>query len=338
MRILAYEFITGGGLAGRNIPDRLQREGQAMLSSLVYDLLDLEGIKVLTARDSRLTTPAWSAETVRALPGEDSLAHFSRAAQEADAVWPIAPETGGALESLTSLIVSGGRVLLGSRLDAVRITASKWRTAERLVDAGIPVVPTYQDAARIPHKPGNWVVKPDDGAGCCATFRLRDAAAARAWLRADSRRRFVAQPWVEGEALSLSLLCHDGVACVLSCNRQNLRQDCGRLVLQDVSVGIRTIDAELEEIALCTARALPGLWGYVGIDLVRCAAAGPVVIEINPRLTCSYCALRPRLGINVAEAVLRLLDGAIRNPPPSNSGIAPAKRSAQNPGSTFHVA
>jgi len=55
------------------------------------------------------------------------------------------------------------------------------------------------------------------------------------------------------------------------------------------------------------AQAIPGLWGYVGIDLVD-TADGPQVIEINPRLTTSYCGLASALGINPAARVLALLD------------------------------
>ena len=52
--------------------------------------------------------------------------------------------------------------------------------------------------------------------------------------------------------------------------------------------------------------AIPGLWGYVGVDLML-AKEGPVVLEINPRLTTSYCGLRRALGINTAAMVLDLL-------------------------------
>ena len=336
MRILAYESTTGGGVAGLPIPEELAREGAAMLASLLSDLSDLEGVDALTTRDNRLGPPTWSNETVFPLPGEDPLAHFARAAHEADAVWPIAPETDGVLETLTNLIIAHDKILLGSRPDAVRITSSKWHTAECLREAGIPVVPTYREAAQISDLPGNWVIKPDDGAGCGDTFRLNDAGAARAWLDGDIQRRFVAQPWIEGDPLSLSLVCRDGHANVLSCNRQHVRENCGQLILQDVAVGIRPIGADLYELARRITRAVPGLWGYVGIDLVY-SASGPVVMEINPRLTGSYCGLRSKLGVNVAAVVLRLLDGTTRCCASSNPEFACTAMPAQSPGDTHHV-
>jgi predicted ATP-grasp superfamily ATP-dependent carboligase len=305
MRILAYEFITGGGCARFSIASELAREGEAMLAGLLSELSYLEGIDVQTTRDSRLAPAPWGAETVVARPGEDPTAHFTRALCAADAVWPIAPETDGVLLELTSLIVSHERILLGSRPDAVLVSASKWRTARHLRKAGIAVVPTYREASQIPDEPGDWVVKPDDGAGCADTFRLPSSRAARTWLMADAAQRFVAQPWIDGDALSLSLLCREGSASILACNRQHVGERCALLTLDGITVDAMPVDAALEELAQGVASALPGLWGYVGVDLVY-ADRGPVVIEINPRLTTSYCGLGARLDINVAAAVLGL--------------------------------
>ena len=57
------------------------------------------------------------------------------------------------------------------------------------------------------------------------------------------------------------------------------------------------------------AKAMPGLWGYVGIDLIESAEQGPLVLEINPRLTTSYVGINRATGINVAEQSLALLEG-----------------------------
>jgi predicted ATP-grasp superfamily ATP-dependent carboligase len=52
------------------------------------------------------------------------------------------------------------------------------------------------------------------------------------------------------------------------------------------------------------AHALPGLHGFVGIDLVWHTQRGPVLIEINPRVTSAYVGLSASLGRNVAAALL----------------------------------
>ena len=64
--------------------------------------------------------------------------------------------------------------------------------------------------------------------------------------------------------------------------------------------------ARYEPLAERIAAAIPDLWGYVGVDLID-GAAGPMVLEINARLTTSYVGLRHVLGINTAALVLGLL-------------------------------
>jgi predicted ATP-grasp superfamily ATP-dependent carboligase len=41
------------------------------------------------------------------------------------------------------------------------------------------------------------------------------------------------------------------------------------------------------------------------VDLIE-TAGGPVVVEVNPRLTTSYAGLRRAIGLNAAELVLGL--------------------------------
>jgi tyramine---L-glutamate ligase len=304
VRIFVFEFVTGGGLAGEILPPGLTREADLMVRALLDDLSRIPGVRCLVSRDPRLAGLA-GAETLGARAGEDVFAAFSRGAAVSDAVWPTAPETGGVLERLGRLTLLEGRVLLGSHPDAVRITASKRATAAVLSAAGIGVVPTFGAGDIVPAIPGSWVVKPDDGAGAEDTTVVPDSGAARAALE-NGGAGLVAQPWVEGEALSLSLLCAAGEARLLSCNRQRVRVTEGRVVLAGIGVNAAAQRAaEYRPLASRIAAAIPLLWGYVGVDLVA-GADGPVVLEVNPRLTTSYCGLGGALGVNPARAVVEL--------------------------------
>jgi predicted ATP-grasp superfamily ATP-dependent carboligase len=78
-----------------------------------------------------------------------------------------------------------------------------------------------------------------------------------------------------------------------------------------------SLAAELEPIAAAVARTLPGLWGHVGIDLIDSPDRGPVVVDINPRLTTSYAGLRGSIGANPAALLLSLANqplAALRRP------------------------
>lgn len=304
MRIFVYEHVTGGGMAGTSVPPGLLREADLMVRCLIEDLATCPGIELLSSRDARL--PAIPGiETMRVGADDDPHATFVRGVEAAEAVWPTAPETGGALEHLATEVERLGKTLLGCRPAAVHIAASKRRTALTLAAAAIPVVPTFAADATVPDWSGLWVTKPDDGAGA------EDTMVAETWRSASMRLRsdpgLVAQPWLEGTPLSISMLCVDGQSLLLSCNRQQMRISDGRVALNAIEVNapVERRD-ELATLAARIATALPGLWGYVGVDLVM-NDRGPVVLEVNPRLTTSYCGLGRALGISVAAMVLDLL-------------------------------
>lgn len=304
MRVFVYEHVTGGAMRSDSPGAGLVSEADLMLRALLRDLGDVPGVSCFTTRDPRL--PALpGVECLTAEPGESPLALYRRGVVHADAVWPTAPESGGMLEQLGRLALDGGRRLLGTHPDTVRVTASKRATAVELARAGVPVVPTLaSDDAALSLAPEAWVVKPDDGAGAEDTLLHRDWASAAAALE-TRRDTHVAQPWVTGIPASLSLLCAAGEARMLACNRQHVRV-ADRISLTGIDVnGLASRAGELAPVAAAVAATFPGLWGYVGVDLIL-SSAGPVVLEINPRLTTSWCGLRDALGANPAQWVIDL--------------------------------
>ncbi len=304
MKVFAYEFITGGGLLHTTLPQSLAIEGDMMVNALLDDLARIPGIDAMVSRDPRLTFDNTAIEVVSPHDGEDPFVAFARGVRLCDAVWPIAPETGGVLEELSRIVIENGRLLLGSHPDAVAIAASKSRTIEVLQRAGVPCVPVFTDPSRVIPILGTWVIKPDDGAGCADASVVSSWQDARGWLDARLGEGFVAQPWCEGASISLSMLCFDGKTTLLSCNEQHVRRRDSRLELEGVTVNAFADSVgTYANLAQHIAIVMPGLFGYIGVDLVA-AETGPLVLEINPRLTTSYCGLREALGLNPAELII----------------------------------
>lgn len=305
MRIFVYEHITGGGMLDDPQIAALAPEGEMMLRALVHDLTTIPGVEVAVLRDARLTAdlPA-SIHTVH--KAEEFWLAFRRAAGEADAVWPIAPEQDGMLARISREVILCNRTLLGCRPDAVEIATSKRATAEVLGRAGISVIPVYAEESNVPPEVNEIVVKPDDGAGCQDTFLFQDRAELRDWLNAHPDPKWIFQPFVRGDAGSLSMLYCDGRARLLACNRQKVVIAGGAFRFDGVSVNaIPDRDGCLAKLASRVGRALPGLWGYCGVDFIE-TAGGPMVVEVNPRLTTSYAGLRRAISVNPAELVLGL--------------------------------
>jgi predicted ATP-grasp superfamily ATP-dependent carboligase len=303
--VFAFEFFSGGGLAQEPLPASLAREGDLMLTSLIRELAEVPGVEVVTSRDPRMPVLA-GCRTIFPDPGEDPASLYARGLAAADAAWPTASESGGALERFASETVASGKTLLGCSPAAVHLTASKRGTARVLHRAGIAAVPTFALPDPPRWVPGPWVVKPDNGAGCESTELVADWAAALERLGTEPGR-LVAQPWLEGDPLSLSMICARGSARLLACNRQAVGLRDGRISLERILVNaVADGDGRWARLADRIAATIPGLWGYVGVDLVL-TPAGPVILEINPRLTTSYCGLRAALGINTAALVLGLL-------------------------------
>jgi len=188
----------------------------------------------------------------------------------------------------------------------VDIATSKRATAEVLGRTAIRVIPVYADESSVPEEVSEIVVKPDDGAGCQDTRLFQDRAELRNWLQGHPNPKWIFQPFIRGSAGSLSLLCCDGRARVLACNRQNVEIAGGAFRFDGVSVNaIPDRDGRYAELASRVACALPGLWGYCGVDFIE-SLYGPVVVEVNPRLTTSYAGLRRAIGLNPAQIVLGL--------------------------------
>jgi predicted ATP-grasp superfamily ATP-dependent carboligase len=306
LKVFAFDYASAGGPMTRRLPRSLRRQGDMLLQALQADLSALPDVELTTMQPLHDVAQASAPFSER----------FEACMQAADAVWPLATESEGLLERLSREILRGKRILLGSAPGAVRVAASKLEVARALADGGVAVAPTYSPHAALPDEPGAWVVKPDDGAGCFNIRLFSDRASALAWIRADAADDYVLQPFIAGKLGSLSLLCCDGVARVLSCNLERVAMRNNRFHFLGSTVnGLGDHDGSLDRLAQQVAAAIPTLWGYVGVDFVL-TEHGAVVLDVNPRLTAAYAGLHASIGRNPAGLVIELLKGPEAMPPP----------------------
>lgn len=304
MRLLAFEYVCGGGLGGAPPPELL-RQGRAMLAAA---LAGAGAAAVYTVADARFAA-GLPGRVEAAPPGADWRAAWRRELGRCDAALAIAPEEDGALAGLVEDARAAGRFSANCEPAAIRLAGDKLAFSARLRAAGLPAAATE---AWDPARPAPWpdgVVKPRCGAGGEDAHRVGRNGAAPPAL--DPARRWVFEPWLSGRALSLSLLAAADGLELLSCNAIGCRADGGRLAVGAPEVGAADGWPGLRRAALELlpelAAAVPGLRGYVGIDGVW-DGRRLTVLELNPRLTLAYAGLAEHLG--AAELLRRTLAAA----------------------------
>ena len=287
------------------LPPKLVREGDMMLSALLSDLRTTGVNHLLCTRDPRLGPGDGHVKTVPVDKNVWDIWH--KCMKESEAVWIIAPETDGVLYELTRMAHNAGCQVIGCTPEAIQIAASKIKTRDHLAFHRVPCIPVINDLGTDSINRTGWVAKPDDGVGAEGCCYFPDLEQMRTYVKSQ-KKKLVIQEFIPGIAASMSLLCHAGRAHLLASNRQMFHFSNGRGHLQGVIVnGLPEYATQFDKIGNDIAGSLPGLSGYVGVDVVI-SESGILVVEINPRLTTAYAGLRRSLGKNPAEWILSIFE------------------------------
>jgi hypothetical protein len=317
-KVLVYEFFAGGGCPAGKLPCGLAAEALGMLWALLTDFRLWGKARTITALDPRFeeqipglgraNLPA--DEIVRAFPGRHEEAFLSLL-HRCDAALVLAPETNGILSRLTAQVEMAGIPLLGSTASAVD-TAGDKASCSRLFGRAQLSAPrtricSFASAPQAASEIG-WplVIKPLDGVGSegvCRVDCLSELPRALTLLRRiTAHERILLQSFADGVHASVSVLIAKEHCLPLSLNRQLIEAGSPfRYWGSEVPFHHRAAGHALE-LARSAVRLIPGLGGYVGVDLVL-RDEGAELIEINPRLTTSYIALRQVAQTNLACAL-----------------------------------
>ena len=333
MRIFVHEFVTGGGFSERAVPASLAREGLAMRTALIADLAAIGTHGIVTSTDVRFPAVAPPGVDVVTF-GAGATSTFDALLGSTDAVWLVAPETDRCLERLTARVERRGKILLGSSAAGIRKASDKASLPRLLARIGVPHPETVllgpevdaRAAARLLGYP--VVLKPRRGAGSRGVQLVRSARdleravvllrraheTSLAAVGDQGHRDIVLQRYVSGIPASVSLLADGRRSVALAVNAQRMTTTSGFSYRGGRTPFDHPFAVEAVDAATRTCAALPGLRGYVGVDLVL-TDAGPVVIEVNPRLTTAYLGVRAVLDENVAAMALAACDGSLPERP-----------------------
>ena len=329
MQILVHEHASGGGLAGRAVPASLGREGAAMRDALVADLARMRRHAIVATMDPRF--PLRAPRGVRVVTLQAGTGRgLERLIASVDAVWLVAPETGRCLERLAARAEKLGKRLLGPGAAAIRRASDKAALPRRLAREGVAHPETRllragTDPAKAARQLGYpLVVKPARGAGCQGVCLVRDDAdllrAVTVARRVDGKGALLLQRYVPGTPASVSLLADGRRTMTLAVNAQWVRAARPFTYRGGATPLSHALARRAADAARRTCRAVPGLRGYVGVDVVL-SDSDAVVIEINPRLTTAYLGVRRAFDENVAALALEACGGSLRAPRPARRRV-----------------
>lgn len=303
MKVFVFEHLAGGIHADEAalMEPTLLRQGAAMLQTAAQDFGDI-GIEVVTMMHGRTVCDMNGVQVRPVNADTDIEATFDELAAEADSVLVIAPETQGLLTMWLKRVDAVGGISLGSSSDAATKCGDKLGFAHHLNVVNILTPPTVLLTDGIDQLSYPIVVKPRDGAGCEDTFLIRGPEDLD---RLPPGEDWIAQPFVSGIDVSCSLMVHGMDVKAMPPGRQYIHGD-SRLHYRGGSVGLEDELADRAmELAVNAASWVAGLHGYVGVDMVLGSEAQTDrVIEINPRLTLSYIALKALCETSIAAAML----------------------------------
>ena len=311
MKILAFEFLSGGGVADQYPLDaslaKFQKQGSQMLDAVCEDFLKL-GHEVILPMDIDVSLGVGNrceGILVSQQAGLEDV--LLSAAANVDAILVVCPESGGCLENFLGLLSPWSEKLISPDLDFVRLTGNKWRCFQWLDDQQVPCPKTIAvsengEFAKFPDLVAYpMVAKPIDGAGS-ENVTLVASEEALSTIKPGS----ILQEYSAGLPSSVSVIAKQ--------NGDLHYCEPGEQIFGAHPFGphLRTRfplsgdqRARALRLAHLVVEALPPTRGYFGIDMVLGDRADQdVVIEINPRLTTSYCDLRKWNDANLAQVML----------------------------------
>ncbi|RLE49684.1 MAG: hypothetical protein DRJ31_04030 [Candidatus Methanomethylicota archaeon] len=306
-KVLLLEYFSSKlyELFRDNFLPSLLAEGFLMLRLLAEDFLQA-GFGVLAAADKRLGA------CEKTLTSIDNVEEVFKLAACCDYFYVIAPCHRGRLAKLVSMLGSLGLRSLNPPLKAIECSCDKYLTYTKLRQAGlhtpytvkVPSREGFDYVKKLVHKEFSYpiVVKPVCGDGCLGlSLAYDDDQLIRAFRKAQLYGDYILlQEHVNGEHVSASLFVKEGKATLLSVNQQLIElkpfneesRYLGGLTPYDVKVDVD----DFVKAALAVEAE-----GYVGVDAIK-SGDKLFIVEVNPRLTTSYIALRKVSDFSLAKA------------------------------------
>ncbi len=294
-KILIYEYITGGGLLNEDLSSNLMFEASAILSSLIESCNRSTKFDYRYFIDHRLTD-MHSDKSVVTRHSKDL--YNMNLIKNFDYVIPVIPEINSDLLKYVKYLEKNNINKIISNSETIEICSDKLKFYKYLNKSNIPVIPSY-NSLEIESKSKKYIVKDRYGAGCSFIKITNDKD-----LKNDYSDDKIIQPFIDGENYSLSVFFGKHDFRLLTINQQYFNINNDMIKLQGLSINIyHKLYLNILSVISDISDYLPGLYGFVGID-VLIEDTQLFIVEINPRITTSYVGLNESIGCNMIDLLI----------------------------------
>ena len=291
-KILIYEYITGGGLLNEDLSSDLMSEARMILSSTIESCKRSKSYDYSFFVDHRLK--GYDSDKSIIIHKSSDLYKLSLL-NKYDYILPILPENHFNLLQYVNFLEKNNLKKIISNSKTINICSDKLKFFKYMDKHHISTIPTY-NISDLKIRPKKYILKDRLGAGC-SYVRVSSKRDLKKYYSADK----VIQPFIEGKHYSLSVFFSENNFRLLTFNKQNIIIRNKMIKLKSLSINVPPILYYKNLILLSLIKkSLPGLFGFVGIDIII-KDNKIYVIEINPRLTTSYTGLYETIGYNMID-------------------------------------
>ncbi len=323
MKILVYEYFSGGGFTFESFSNCILSEGFGMLRTIISDFMAV-GHHTTTIIDSRiLKLNSIQINSNRIIPifsFQDLKQTIIELSGEVDAAYIIAPETDRILEDILKIIEYAGIISLNCSISGIAKVSDKLLMSNflRKMDINTPKTigfTTSDNFIDIKEKIFEnlclpIILKPSRGTSCEGLSIIRNEKNLKKAIHKINNqfksKKAIAQEYIKGNSASVSLLISGNKAISISLNEQivTIGEPENNSKYKGGFIPYKTpFKRKCFEISEKIIQSFPGLKGYVGIDLIL-TDKDVVILEINPRLTTSYIGIRKVVKLNLAQKII----------------------------------
>ena len=291
-KVLIYEYFTGGGIINEELcTSSLLSEAKIIVNSVVNEYCKSQEYQVYYFLDSRLKLENLG-KSIEVKSSEQL--YDIKLLKTFDLILPILPEQNMELYSYCKFLAEQNIKTLISSPDTIKILSDKYEFSSFCLKHNIPCIPSYL-SSQINAIPYDTIIEKDrHGFGCSHVKKISKKDSIK-------RKKMIYQPYITGNHFSLCVYYEKQSFKLLTLNEQDIVLDNRNIKLRSLKVNVKNIHyLELYSILRKLYKSLPGLYAYVGVDIIM-TRDKILVVEVNPRLTTSFTGISSTLGINLSQ-------------------------------------